>query len=249
MPSLFDSASFNDALFFPRLEVSPPPAGATDLRVEVDPGVHTHLRLHAANAPLRVLLFHGNGEVISDYDQVATKFAQCGAALAITDYRGYGASTGSPTLRNALRDAHHVLTAVQRVDARPLVIMGRSLGGACAAELAGHKHTGVVGVIWESSGSSLAQLVRRRGMRVPEFSADELAAFDPLPKLAKCNLPALVLHGAHDGLIRFEEAEQTARALRTGRLVAIAERGHNDISISPHYWDALRCFFAELSQM
>jgi pimeloyl-ACP methyl ester carboxylesterase len=247
MPSLFDSAQFNAALFFPRREVSVPPPSTTDLNVEVEPGVHTHLRLHAAHVPLRVLLFHGNGEVVADYDSLAANYARCGAALAISDYRGYGASGGSPTLRNALSDAHCVLAALQRVDSRPVVIMGRSLGGACAAELAGKACAGVVGIVWESSGSSLTQLVRRRGMRVSAFSTDELAVFDPLPKMTSCALPSLVLHGANDALIRFAEAEQTARTLRTSKLVAIAGRGHNDLSMSADCWTALQAFFSQLA--
>jgi pimeloyl-ACP methyl ester carboxylesterase len=250
MISLFDEPRFNAALFFPRAEVHAAPARAVDEFVAAEPGVRLHLRLHAAPAPLRVLLFHGNGEVVADYDELAAEYARCGAALAICDYRGYGASTGVPTLRSALSDAHLLLAATQRLDARPLVIMGRSLGGACAAELMralrDRADPQVRGFVLESSGSDLAALVLRRGMQVREFSADERAVFDPLPKLAACTHPALVLHGANDTLIRFAEAELSACTLRAARLVAIPDRGHNDLSCSPLYWSALAEFFARV---
>ena len=94
----FDSEEFNERLFFPRPDVSACPAGAVDLRVPVS-GATLHLRLHpSADARCTVLLFHGNGEVVADYDDYARSYARAGATLAVVDFRGYGASTGTSTL-------------------------------------------------------------------------------------------------------------------------------------------------------
>jgi pimeloyl-ACP methyl ester carboxylesterase len=211
-------------------------------------GAGLHVRLHEAAAQVRLLLFHGNGEIVSDYDGAAAQFAEAGCALAVCDYRGYGASSGVPTLRNTLSDAYYVLRAVAKADPRPIVVMGRSLGGVCAAELMkpGTLPEGrIIGFVLESSGSNLTKLVQRRGMPAPEFTAEERATFDPVPKLAACTVPALVLHGTHDTLIRFAEAEASARALRGSKLVPVPGRGHNDISMGPLYWHALRDYLTE----
>jgi hypothetical protein len=45
--SIFDRDEFNDRLFFPRPDASPPPTGASDRMVEVD-GARLHVRVHAA---------------------------------------------------------------------------------------------------------------------------------------------------------------------------------------------------------
>ena len=56
--------------------------------------------------------------------------------LAVVDYRGYGQSTGTPTLRASIGDAIPVLDAALKfVRRRHLVVMGRSLGGALAAAI------------------------------------------------------------------------------------------------------------------
>ncbi|HEU4534906.1 MAG TPA: alpha/beta fold hydrolase [Polyangiaceae bacterium] len=250
MSSVFDGAAFNRALFVPRRDRSAPPPGARDHFVDVE-GARLHLRVHDGAGLAKVtLLFHGNGEVVADYDGAAEAYARhAGSALAVVDFRGYGLSTGVPTLRDAIADARPALDAARAAaGGRPLVIVGRSLGGACAAELCRAEHFDVAGYVFESAPADLAALVRRRGLPVPDFSPDEIEAFDPLTKLARCARPALVLHGERDTLITPAEARLSFDALagcpRT--LALVPGRGHNDVSLHPAYWQALADFYAGL---
>lgn len=250
--SLFDSPEFSERLFFPRGDVTPPPDGAVDDFVEVD-GASLHVRYHGVSAEGRdrrtLLLFHGNGEVVGDYDDAAGLFAAAGFALAVVDYRGYGQSTATPSLRSAIADAHVILGAVHATAGAPLVVMGRSLGSACAVDLYARDLPIVAGVVIESGLSDLAGLVRRRGLTPPAlFAADERAAFDPLPKYARGTGPLLVMHGERDTMIAPAEAEAAFAAAGTQhkQLVMIPGRGHNDISSSRAYWDALAAFGASL---
>ena len=253
MSSLFDAAAFNQSLFFPRRDVSPTPDGARDLRVEVERGVGLHLRVYAApGAHTMVLLFHGNGETVPDYDDTASEYARAAhASLAVVDYRGYGASDGRPTLRDCLHDAHPVLDALTAaVGALPVVVMGRSLGGACAAELCQRARPGVVGYVFESAPADVYGTLRRRGIMLDgPLSEADLAVFCPLRKLRRCETPALVLHGAEDTLIVPEEAERTFEALATRdkTRVMIPGRGHNDVSYHPRYWEALGAFVTRVA--
>lgn len=247
MPSIFDAPRFQASLFFPVAEVLRPVPGARDVFVPVGHEARLHLRIHdAAGAVATVLLFHGNGEVVSDYDDAAARFAAVGLRLAVVDYRGYGASEGSPTLRDCLRDAHPVLDALQAAVApMPVVVMGRSLGGACAAELCQQPRPGVVGYVFESAPADLHGTLRRRGFVVQgPLPEDDLAVFCPLRKLRRCDTPALLLHGAADTLIVPSEARLTVGALSTAdkELVMIPGRGHNDVSAHPAYWEALGRF-------
>lgn len=220
--------------------MTPPPDGARDLRVPVD-GAELHVRLHRQTGATALLLFHGNGEVVSDYDAVAPEFARAGFDLAVVDFRGYGASSGTPTLRTLLADAPRVLDAVAAEVAVPLVVMGRSLGSAAALELYGRNDARVAGVVLESGFVDLAGLARRRGIHPPaSFTEDELATFDGVRKLQRGRAPLLVLHGAEDRAISPDEAREAHRLSATAHkhLVLVPGRGHNDLSASPVYWGA-----------
>jgi pimeloyl-ACP methyl ester carboxylesterase len=246
---VFDTDTFNAALFFPRDDVTPPPADAVDLEIPGD--VPLHLRWHGPDGLPTLLLFHGNGEVVADYDDAAPMFAAAGARLAVVDYRGYGKSAGTPTLRTAIADATRTLATMLAVAGPPIIVMGRSLGSACANELYGAMPDGVVAFVLESGFVDLAGLVRRRGMEAPvQLAPADLATFDPAPKLARGTRPLLVLHGADDALIPAREAEAAfaAAGTRDKELVLIPDRGHNDVMASRLYWDALRGFLAGFSQ-
>jgi len=247
--SLFDSAEFNRSLFFPRRDVSRAPEGARDLRVEVAPGVSLHLRVHRApGAHAMVLLFHGNGEVVADYDAVGSNYAELDIALAVVDYRGYGASDGVPTLRTCLTDAYPVLAAALAAAGEvPVVVMGRSLGSACAAELCQDAPASSPGFIFESGIADVHGLIRRRGIHLDgPLPEQDLADFDPLRKFARCEARALVLHGERDTLIPPSEAELTYATLKSAdkTLALVPGRGHNDLSQGFVYWEELDTFLA-----
>ena len=247
--SLFDEPQFSERLFFPRADASAPPDGAIDDFL-VRPDASLHVRWYAGHEDARtLLLFHGNGEVVADYDDSADRFAAVGLRLAVVDYRGYGQSTGTPSLRTAIDDALAAVAMVHEMAGSPLVVMGRSVGSACAAEIYARRLPSVAGVVVESGSSDLGGLVRRRGLTPPgAFTADDAAAFDPVPKYRRGTQPLLVLHGVDDTMIAASEAQVThdAAGTRDKQLVLVPHRGHNDLSLSHVYWDALRVFAASL---
>jgi hypothetical protein len=246
MTSIFDSAAFNDSLFFPRGDDSEPPAGAVDAMIDVG-GARVHLRRHAAvGARCTLLLFHGNGEVVADYDDAAPVFATAGVALAVVEFRGYGRSEGTATLRAIVDDARAVAASIDG----PMIAMGRSLGGMAVHGLYANPTAGMIGVVLESALSDLRGLIRRRGLQPPAtFSDDEIARYDPATKLARGTLPLLVLHGERDTLIDPREARASLAAAGTTdkQLVMIPGRGHNDVSLHARYWEALGDFVTRIA--
>jgi pimeloyl-ACP methyl ester carboxylesterase len=243
---LLDSDAFNDRVFFPRADQRPPPAGAIDRMVDVD-GATLHIRIHnaASDQPL-LLLFHGNGEVVADYDGQASTYAAMGVRLAVADYRGYGASTGTARLRTLLPDALSVCEDVLAAFGGPIFVMGRSLGSMSALQVAGHidaRH--LRGIIIESGFVDLAGFIARRGLGVVASLTDSvLDVYDGRRKLARTTAPVLVLHGDADELIAPKEAEMTFAAVTSAQrqLVWVAGRGHNDLMYAPSYWEALQDF-------
>ncbi len=243
--AIVDSRVFNERAFFPRPDRSAPPPGAEDHAVQV-PGASLHMRVYRVpEARAAVLLFHGNGEVVRDYDAVARIFAASGAELAVVDFRGYGASTGTPTLRNSIEDSIAAFGQFQSLcRGKSLFVMGRSLGSACAAHLFSTLPEGAVaGVIIESGFSSLSRLIQRRGLSPVAGSAKD-AFFDPIEKYSRGTFPLLIVHGESDHIIESKEAEDALRAAgsKEKRLVIVKGRDHNDVSEGSEYWPAIDGF-------
>jgi len=152
-----DQPGVTQLLFHPRKEVdSKPPPSAIDYDIIVEEDVQVGARFHMAGAEdPNILFFHGNGEIVSDYDSIGPMYNEHGLSLLAVDYRGYGRSGGVPTVTSMMRDAHVIFKEVQHwlQDAKragPLVVMGRSLGSACAIELAASDQADISGVIIES---------------------------------------------------------------------------------------------------
>ena len=100
MSSIFDSLAFNSNLFFPRSDLFPVPDFCDDYYIEVSEDVSIHCRRYLnIKAKLSLLFFHGNGEIVSDYDNLAGFFSELDVELIVADFRGYGKSSGVPTLR------------------------------------------------------------------------------------------------------------------------------------------------------
>ena len=256
MTSVFDTVQFNERLFFPRPDGSSTPANATDFMLPVAEGVALHARWHhpLARPVATFIVFHGNGEIVADYDRVALQYQGALACnVVIVDFRGYGRSQGSSTYRNCIADAPLAVRAIaaklQDTSAGRLIALGRSLGGACVAEIARTTPPLVDAIVMESAGAEPLALIARRGLRVPpSLSPQDTAMFDPRPKLAACQLPVLVLHGAQDSVILPDEAHANFASLTTPKkqLTLVPARGHNDLFGDPAYWAALRAFVATL---
>ncbi len=249
MASIFDDPEFNRRLFHPPLPDTPPDRpGVRDCHVSVADGIRVHGRLHRHPDPsARLLLFHGNGEDVIDYDRCASRFLQMGLALAVFGYRGYAESDGGPTLRALMEDARLVLPYLLSHDwsdgGRPVIIMGRSLGSGPAIELA-TREPRVDGLILESGYADAVGLIRRRGLTPPNLTPEDLSLFSNRHKMHRVTVPLLVLHGRDDTLIFPDEAVMNHHAARSQQrgLVVLDGVGHNDISLHPRYYPTIDAF-------
>jgi alpha-beta hydrolase superfamily lysophospholipase len=84
-----------------------------------------------------ILYFHGNADNLQRWGNYAIDFTSLGYDILMTDYRGYGKSTGLPDEENLYKDAQTILNWAQsNIKYERLVIYGRSLGSAVASNLA-----------------------------------------------------------------------------------------------------------------
>ena len=165
-PPILDDPRVVDVLFHPRPDTGP--NSGPDLKIPVTDTITLGANLYLAqeSSPV-IVLFHGNGEVASDYAAIAELYVERNITLMVVDYRGYGFSGGEPTGSALLRDAraafHHVLPQLQDfgMSTQSMFVMGRSLGSAAAIEIASSVRHNLAGLIIESGFAYTFPLIQR----------------------------------------------------------------------------------------
>jgi pimeloyl-ACP methyl ester carboxylesterase len=227
-------------LFHPRRERpdSEPVSEVEDIMVPVEEGVSIGARLHPAQKSGPVMLFfHGNGEIVSDYDDIAPLYSRMGITFLPVDYRGYGRSTGKPTVTSMMRDCHVIFDFLQdwlrgRGYGGPLTVMGRSLGSASALELAAHYGERIEGLVIESGLAYVGPLLQLLGVPPESLGIREEEGFRNIDKIRLFSKPTLIIHAENDHIIPFSDGQALYEASTAGnkRLLRI-RRGadHNNI--------------------
>ncbi len=78
-----------------------------------------------------VVQFHGNAENMTSHFLSLAWLPKYGFDLFVFDYRGYGASEGSPTIKGAVFDSVAAIEyVVKKFPNQPIILVGQSLGGA-----------------------------------------------------------------------------------------------------------------------
>ncbi len=207
------------------------------LAIPVDDEVVLDAKFHGGGqTDPNILFFHGNGEIVSDYDDLGPLYSRQGINFTVVDYRGYGLSTGSPTVSHMLNDSHIVLDyftqwLAQKGFSGPLVVMGRSLGSACALELAAHAQGKLKGLILESGFAHGTALLQLLGVPVKQLGLTEEDGFRHLEKISAYEGPLLIIHAEFDHIIPFSDATalHEASPSRDKTLLKIRGANHNDI--------------------
>lgn len=247
-------------LFHPRLEAQANPSPAIlDYDKDVAPGVHIGGRLHLAGpGDPNILFFHGNGEIASDYDDIGPLYVQHSLSFLCIDYRGYGRSTGSPSSSAMMADCHLIFNDVKERLAKdnrvgPLVIMGRSLGCACAIELADVHQEDIAGLIIDSGFALTLPLLHTLGIDINGLDITEMDCFNNVQKITRINKPTLILHGQYDQLIPLANAEilQAQSPAHGKEFQVVPGADHNNIlSIAGNrYFTAIKHFTNKIQQI
>jgi alpha-beta hydrolase superfamily lysophospholipase len=181
-----------------------------------------------------LLHFHGNGEVVADWlGDFARSLDAGGVDAYFAEYRGYGASSGTPSLSALLDDALTVFDAMERAPTE-VVVYGRSIGSLAAAHVAAHRD--VKALVLESGICDLAERLLVRvtpeevGATEEELRAAIEESFDQEAKIARAKCPVLVLHAENDHMVKKHHAERNAKAAGSrADLVMYPMGDHNTI--------------------
>ena len=249
--SPLDRPSVLRFIFYPRKDFTPCPRNGFDLSIPVGDQVSISCRFYTGHRDWPwVLFFHGNGEVMSDYDEISPLYHRRKLNLVVADYRGYGTSTGTPTLTDLIKDSHVILREViaeisRRALCGNLFVMGRSLGSISALELA-HKHPDLIkGLIVESGFPSVVRIIVHLGIPAPDVDLKKIDR-GCLEMSQEILIPALIIHGEADTLVPVGNARDLYENLgsREKRLLLIPSATHNDVLLVGfnEYFKALRRF-------
>ena len=241
-------------IFFPEKELVQDP-GDRDLDFEdvsfsTSDGVRLHGWFVPGSSETTLLWFHGNGGNISHrVDNIAELHARLGVGVFIFDYRGYGRSEGTPSEQGIYLDAEAALAYLgsrRDLDLTRLVLFGRSLGCAVAAEMAVNHE--FLAVVLESPFTSIAAMAKRHYPLLPGIGLFFRNRYDTLSKVKEVLVPVMVLHGDRDEIAPFDMGHEVFDAANPPkRFYTIKGAGHNDTYVvgGEDYYEALGEFLED----
>jgi hypothetical protein len=184
-----------------------------------------------------LLFFGGNGFSLADSAQaVALLIGENDIGFATFAYRGYDTSTGEPSeeaLKSDARSIQHRLAGSFGVASKRLFVTGMSVGTGVAASLAGDlSRAGAppAGLILLATYRSLPLVVSEKFPGAGKALEDE---FDIEKQLPDLRMPALLVHGAADGVIPAAHSRYIAEKIGA-TLAELPRKGHNDLFITLH---------------
>jgi hypothetical protein len=216
-----------------------------DVHFTTEDGIELHGWFIPGDNPQRTLLFfHGNAGNISHRLESVGLFHRLGLSVFIFDYRGFGQSAGETTEQGTYRDAQAAwsyLTQTRALDAKDIIVFGRSLGGAVATWLAS-RHTPAM-LILESTFTSVPAMARRYYPFLPVRLLSRFE-YNSLSLVKQLACPVLIAHSRDDEIIPFEEGRLLFDAAPEPKRFLEMRGGHNDgfIVTGPRYAVGMRAF-------
>lgn len=210
-------------------------------------------RLHAwwapgprADAPA-LLYLHGARWNLTGSVTRIERWRKMGFTVLAIDYRGFGKSTqASPSEQLAYEDAEAAWDYLAKTEpARARFIVGHSLGGAIATELAVRRPE-ASGLVLEATFTSIRDMVEHTAWRYVPVGLILTQEFDTLSKVPRLRLPTLIVHGTRDSVVPYEMGERLyAAAAGPKRFIRVEGGSHHNLSAvaADQYRAALRELF------
>jgi uncharacterized protein len=229
--TILDHPLVSSRYFFPRGEAIPDPYW-----VEAADGSKLGCYYRAVNSDAKtVVYFHGNGEVVADYlPDFPSWITGAGHNVLLAEYRGYGMSTGHPSLAGMLEDVVPIIQSLDIPD-RKIILFGRSIGSLYALHGV-YRRPQIGGLIIESGVADLSERFFQRvapeelGVSRTDVVSELKKYFDYAQKLSGFQGRTLVMHARFDELLDVHQAEVLYAAAREPKRLKIFDRGgHNDI--------------------
>jgi fermentation-respiration switch protein FrsA (DUF1100 family) len=205
-------------------------------------------RLHGWYVPrpgarAAVLFCHGNaGNITHRAGTLEMLHDRVGASVLIFDYRGYGRSEGKPSSSNILADARTArawLAGREKIAERDVVMMGESIGGAVAVDLAARD--GARALVLESTFNNLPDVAAYHFPWLPVRWIMR-TRLDSAAVIGQYHGSLFQSHGDADTIVPLEFARRLFDAANQPKqFLLLPGHDHNDW-MPEEYYDALRAF-------
>jgi fermentation-respiration switch protein FrsA (DUF1100 family) len=196
-----------------------------------------------------VLFMEGNSGNMTYRTEVLEQLHNVvGASVLIFDYRGYGRSEGQPNEKGILADARAArawLAKREGIAEKEIVLMGESLGGGVAVDLAAADHARALVLV-----STYNRLPDVAAYHYPIFPVRLLmrTQLDSERKIPNYHGPLLQLHGRADSIIPFRFGQKLFDAANEPKELVISDHhDHNDI-IPPSFYKKMKELLNSLPQ-
>lgn len=169
-----------------------------ELTFETDDGELLYGWYCRAEHPIASALYcHGNTGNLSNTAHAMPYLMAAGINILLFDYRGFGRSTGFPTLSGIIDDGVTAARLHERIRPKnvPSILYGYSLGGAIAAQII-RRHP-FDGLVLQSTFTNLPDIARVTFPRLPLHLVSG-RLFDTLEVVGNLTIPILIIHGATD---------------------------------------------------
>jgi alpha-beta hydrolase superfamily lysophospholipase len=184
-----------------------------------------------ADAPV-LLYLHGARWNLTGSVTRIDRWQQLGFSVLAVDYRGFGESANvAPTEELAYEDAEAAWSYLARLaPGKPRYIVGHSLGGAIAVELA-RRHPEAAGLVLEATLTSVQDVIAKSPWGFLPVGLILTQKFDALSKIAEVKVPVMVAHGTRDSVVPFEMGEELYNAANAPKkFVRVEGAGHHNLS-------------------
>jgi len=210
-------------------------AGITELSVMRPDGATLNgVLLEQPNARTTILYYGGNMFHLDQHLRALLPvLAACGTNVAVFDYRGYGRSSGKPTVAHMQDDALAMFDAVHARFPGRVIVHGQSLGSFMAAHVAGSRP--VRATVLETTATSAAELVEAQ---VPWYAAPFLTVeMDPALRqvdnrtaATRFQAATLVIAAGQDKMTPPKLGKRVFEAIarQDKQLMMLEDAGHND---------------------
>lgn len=184
-----------------------------------------------------LLYSHGNGDCVAYLDTFADMMRNnYSLNVLVYDYRGYGNSEGKPTGTGVLADGHAArkwLAERENIPVNEIILMGRSLGGGVAVDLAANG--GARGLILESTFTRLSDVAASQFPWIPVRLVMR-TKIDSIDKIGNYDGPLLQSHGNADSLIPFDQGKKLHEAANDPKeFFELDGLNHNDPQTIEYY--------------
>ena len=175
------------------------------------------------------LVFHGNASNIGEQMDWIRLYHAIGVNVFIFDYHGYGKSEGEPAEASLYLDglaAYTYIIQEKKLLPSQIILVGNSLGGAVAIDLASKEWVG--GLVVRSTFTSLADSARHINpfYRWPILWLS--SKFDSLSKMARVKCPTVIFHSIEDERFPFEMAAALYKKAPYPKRLVLLEKGEHD---------------------